>query len=718
MSGAGSRSGPCVPQVNRPFGYARPNGLDLRLLPARTRPRRVPHCCEQFTRLTRGRDVRSPESNATPPPAHHHRRGRGTRGGCRPHSCFQHRLVIRRWASRCAQVESRHDGLGRAARPARSAQSPRDRVGPPPLATGPSDQQGGGRLSAGPERRGHGRRIDGRAGVDRQRRACGGTRRRVLACGIVVLGDPRRRRCGARGSRPGLRRRGSDDDRHRAVASPGRDWPVAGARRGAVAATAVGRCGGHDRAARPTSSAATTGHGRGSAGACRRRTAAPSTTSGRCRCPCATRPSPRSGRHDLRVRRPAGRRGGRARSTPSSASTRRPGRSRSSAICRSRSSARPPSRLGGVIYVAGGSTGPADCGGHLRLRPASRAGCWSRGTSSRRCRMRRWRPSRARRGSSAARAGAPRPPPSRCCSPNIKFGTAGAPGAGSPYFGEKLLIADRGNNRMLVLDDTGAVIWTYPNPPSMPPPPGPGGLLLPRRRLLHRSRHGDHLEPGGERDHRARSATRAASCCGATAIRRSRARLRATSTSPTTPTCLKNGNVTVADADNCRILFISPSGSVVQPDRDDGVVRAQSADGRRRPQRRHPARGRERPRLRDEGLVHLRVHAERHAWCGRCTSPSGTPPTPSRSAPTSTCAPTTRTPAASSSSTGPARSSTRTGPPRASTGSTSRRWRSCCRAASSWSTTTTATAWRRSTRRPRRWSGTTGCPTSPARRPG
>lgn len=40
------------------------------------------------------------------------------------------------------------------------------------------------------------------------------------------------------------------------------------------------------------------------------------------------------------------------------------------------------------------------------------------------------------------------------------FGTAGAPGAGSPAYGYKLLIADRGNNRLLLIDDKGQVIWT------------------------------------------------------------------------------------------------------------------------------------------------------------------------------------------------------------------------------------------------------------------
>jgi outer membrane protein assembly factor BamB len=50
--------------------------------------------------------------------------------------------------------------------------------------------------------------------------------------------------------------------------------------------------------------------------------------------------------------------------------------------------------------------------------------------------------------------------------PNRAFRTAGAPGAGSPFFGAKLLIADRGNNRLLVLDSALHVLWKYPSSPA------------------------------------------------------------------------------------------------------------------------------------------------------------------------------------------------------------------------------------------------------------
>ena len=83
--------------------------------------------------------------------------------------------------------------------------------------------------------------------------------------------------------------------------------------------------------------------------------------------------------------------------------------------------------------------------------------------------------------------------------PDRAFGTAGAAGAGSPYFGDKLLVADRGNNRLLLLDAAMNVVWKYPSPSA---PRDKLRLLLPRRRVLHQPRHGDHLQPGGERDDR------------------------------------------------------------------------------------------------------------------------------------------------------------------------------------------------------------------------
>ena len=82
--------------------------------------------------------------------------------------------------------------------------------------------------------------------------------------------------------------------------------------------------------------------------------------------------------------------------------------------------------------------------------------------------------------------------------PDRAFGIAGASGAGSPFFGAKLLVADRGNNRLLLMDSAMDVVWTVP---VGGPAAGSAALLLSRRRVLHRPRHGDHLQPGAERDH-------------------------------------------------------------------------------------------------------------------------------------------------------------------------------------------------------------------------
>ncbi len=55
-----------------------------------------------------------------------------------------------------------------------------------------------------------------------------------------------------------------------------------------------------------------------------------------------------------------------------------------------------------------------------------------------------------------------------------------------------LLIADRGNDRMLIVNPAHRILWTFPNRP------GPGAPVFRRRHLLHARRAADHLESGGE----------------------------------------------------------------------------------------------------------------------------------------------------------------------------------------------------------------------------
>jgi hypothetical protein len=217
--------------------------------------------------------------------------------------------------------------------------------------------------------------------------------------------------------------------------------------------------------------------------------------------------------------------------------------------------------LGGVIYVAGGSTGPSDSGviyafdpvkdrvlvaGHLIAPLANAAVATVAGTA--------WLVG-GESGSTPQAA-------VQILKPNITFGTAGASGAGSPYFGQKLLIADRGNNRMLVLDDTGSVIWTYPNPPSMPPPPGPRGFYFPDDTFfIH---HGTAIISNQEENE---TIVEIGYPSGKLLWSYGHPAQPGSSPGylhePDDAYLLKNGNITVADADNCRILFISPGGSVI-----------------------------------------------------------------------------------------------------------------------------------------------------------
>ena len=217
--------------------------------------------------------------------------------------------------------------------------------------------------------------------------------------------------------------------------------------------------------------------------------------------------------------------------------------------------------LRGVVYVAGGTTGASDVAtiyafdartahalvaGRL-MAPVANAAIAAVGNTA-------WLIGGESRSTPTASV--------EMLRPNAKFGTAGAPGAGSPYFGEKLLIADRGNNRMLVLDDTGKVNWMYPNPPSMPPPPGPRGFYFPDDTFF--IDHGTAIISNQEENE---TIVQIGYPSGKLLWSYGHAAQPGSAPGylhePDDAYLLKNGDVTVADADNCRILVISPAGSVV-----------------------------------------------------------------------------------------------------------------------------------------------------------
>ncbi|HWG73766.1 MAG TPA: PQQ-binding-like beta-propeller repeat protein [Acidimicrobiales bacterium] len=143
---------------------------------------------------------------------------------------------------------------------------------------------------------------------------------------------------------------------------------------------------------------------------------------------------------------------------------------------------------------------------------------------------------------------------------NRSFGTAGAPGAGSPFFGNKLLIADRGNNRMFLVDPTGSIEWMYPSA-TMAPPPGPNGFYFPDDTFF--AKHGTEIISNQEENE-----TIVAIAYPSGKLLWSYGHPGHTGSSPgylhepDDAYLLPNGQITVADAVNCRVLVINPDGTI------------------------------------------------------------------------------------------------------------------------------------------------------------
>ena len=142
--------------------------------------------------------------------------------------------------------------------------------------------------------------------------------------------------------------------------------------------------------------------------------------------------------------------------------------------------------------------------------------------------------------------------------PNSSFGIAGTVGAGSPYYGEKLLIADRGNNRILLLNPAMQIVWQYPSPTT---PASPFKIYFPDDAFF--ANHGTAIISNQENNNTIVKIAypsgkilwtyghpmQAGSAPGY---------LRA----PDDAYQLQNGQVVVADDQNCRILFINPNGTI------------------------------------------------------------------------------------------------------------------------------------------------------------
>jgi outer membrane protein assembly factor BamB len=151
--------------------------------------------------------------------------------------------------------------------------------------------------------------------------------------------------------------------------------------------------------------------------------------------------------------------------------------------------------------------------------------------------------------------------------PNRAFGTAGAAGAGSPYFGAHLLVADRGNNRMLLLDPSGHVVWRYPSSSTAR---DPLSFYFPDDAFfIH---HGTAIISNQEENE-----TIIELAYPSGKIIWSYGHPKQTGTTPgylhepDDAYLLKNGQISVADAQNCRVLVLNPNGTVAHQIGTNGV---------------------------------------------------------------------------------------------------------------------------------------------------
>ncbi len=151
--------------------------------------------------------------------------------------------------------------------------------------------------------------------------------------------------------------------------------------------------------------------------------------------------------------------------------------------------------------------------------------------------------------------------------PNAAFGSAGTLGAGSPYFGDKLLIADRANNRLLLMNSSMNILWRFPSAGS---PPDRYGFFFPDDAFF--VRHGTAILTNQEENE---TLQEIAYPSGRIIWEYGHPRQIGTAQGflhePDDAYLLPNGQISVADADNCRVLIINPNGTVAHQVGTTGV---------------------------------------------------------------------------------------------------------------------------------------------------
>jgi len=125
-----------------------------------------------------------------------------------------------------------------------------------------------------------------------------------------------------------------------------------------------------------------------------------------------------------------------------------------------------------------------------------------------------------------------------------------------PPFSGHLLIADRGNNRLILVNAAKDILWTYPSASASAPA---GGFYFPDDAFF--ARKGSEIVSNEEDNH---TIVQIAYPSGRILWSYGHPRLPGSAAGyldqPDDAYLLKDGTITVADALNCRILFIDPSG--------------------------------------------------------------------------------------------------------------------------------------------------------------
>lgn len=138
-------------------------------------------------------------------------------------------------------------------------------------------------------------------------------------------------------------------------------------------------------------------------------------------------------------------------------------------------------------------------------------------------------------------------------------GSSAVPLSDAHPFNGRLLIADRGNNRLLLVNAAKQILWTFPNPGAPAPPTGfyfPDDAFF-----IH---HGTGIISNQEGND---TVVEIGFPSGAPLWSYGHPRIAKPKPGylhePDDAYLLANGNVVVADANNCRVVFISPAGKQI-----------------------------------------------------------------------------------------------------------------------------------------------------------